>query len=201
MSFHRRRQDAGNVSVKHLPKGPNGRALCRYCNVEVPAGRRTFCSDLHVHKWKIQTNPGYVRDCLRKRDRGVCALCGVDTYRIKWIYTVVVRFEHDVNLSLTVFSRRLARDHAASDWLLETWGITNHRISWWAADHIVPVSEGGGECGLENYRTICQSCHKGATAELRKRLAGKSQERLQPTLFGRVVSEATDGNVLSQQGG
>jgi hypothetical protein len=40
----------------------------------------------------------------------------------------------------------------------------------WEADHIVPVVEGGGLCGLENYRTLCSVCHKKVTAALRKRL-------------------------------
>lgn len=41
----------------------------------------------------------------------------------------------------------------------------------WQADHINPVVEGGGECGLDNLRTLCTACHKEETAALRKRLA------------------------------
>lgn len=41
--------------------------------------------------------------------------------------------------------------------------------SLWQADHIKPVVEGGGGCGLDNYRTLCLRCHKGATAELAHR--------------------------------
>ncbi len=41
---------------------------------------------------------------------------------------------------------------------------------YWQADHIVPVAEGGGECGLDNMRTLCTPCHKAATRALRKRL-------------------------------
>ena len=40
----------------------------------------------------------------------------------------------------------------------------------WQADHIVPVVEGGGECNLDNFRTLCTGCHKAATAALRARL-------------------------------
>jgi 5-methylcytosine-specific restriction protein A len=43
----------------------------------------------------------------------------------------------------------------------------------WDADHIVPVAEGGGECGLENMRTLCRPCHQRQTARLRQRLAEK----------------------------
>jgi 5-methylcytosine-specific restriction endonuclease McrA len=46
----------------------------------------------------------------------------------------------------------------------------------WEADHIIPVAEGGGCCGLENLRTLCGECHKGATAALRKRLAARKKD-------------------------
>ena len=35
----------------------------------------------------------------------------------------------------------------------------------WDADHIIPVKEGGGQCGLDNIRTLCISCHKKVTKE------------------------------------
>uniref|UniRef100_F6GT28 HNH domain-containing protein n=1 Tax=Vitis vinifera TaxID=29760 RepID=F6GT28_VITVI len=34
----------------------------------------------------------------------------------------------------------------------------------WHADHIVPVYQGGGECRLENMRTLCVGCHSDVTA-------------------------------------
>lgn len=49
------------------------------------------------------------------------------------------------------------------------------RVSWprrlWEVDHIVPVVEGGGECGLDNLQTLCLACHKAKTAAMRKRVA------------------------------
>ena len=35
---------------------------------------------------------------------------------------------------------------------------------------MIAVVEGGGECDLENYRTLCVPCHRRVTAELRERL-------------------------------
>lgn len=49
-------------------------------------------------------------------------------------------------------------------------------ISFWQADHIVAVAEGGGECGIDNLQTLCTPCHKRKTAELAARLALKRRE-------------------------
>jgi len=48
-------------------------------------------------------------------------------------------------------------------------GFDRHRATFWDADHCVPVVEGGGESGLENYQTLCQPCHKAKTAAQRKK--------------------------------
>src|SRR5262249_30993667 len=55
--------------------------------------------------------------------------------------------------------------------LLAKWGLKRiSRSSLWDADHIVPVVEGGGECDLENLRTLCLICHRQQTLALRRRL-------------------------------
>ncbi len=41
---------------------------------------------------------------------------------------------------------------------------------FWQADHIVPVAEGGGSCGLNNFRTLCSPCHQSETQKLKFRL-------------------------------
>ncbi len=43
----------------------------------------------------------------------------------------------------------------------------------WEADHIIPVKEGGGGCGLEGLRTLCIKCHGKESGLLRKRLNQK----------------------------
>ena len=56
--------------------------------------------------------------------------------------------------------------------LLAKWGLKRlSRKSLWDADHILAVAEGGGECDLENLRTLCLLCHRSQTLELRRRLA------------------------------
>ena len=123
---------------------------CRWCGGPVPKGRFTFCGAECVHEWKLRTDPGYLRAQVFERDHGVCALCGLDTETMR----------RD--------KRKL--DFAARRQFEKEWG---RRRQLWDADHIVPVVEGGGECGLANLRTLCLKCHRAATAELRARMAGR----------------------------
>jgi 5-methylcytosine-specific restriction enzyme A len=135
-----------------LEKGPNGRPLCRWCSLEVPERRFTFCSDWCVHEWKLRTDPGYLREKVLARDRAVCAQCGIDTHAAF------------IDLKRSRGAQRLR--------LLARWGLKRlNRKTLWDADHIVPVIEGGGECDLDNLRTLCLICHREATARLRERRA------------------------------
>ena len=49
-------------------------------------------------------------------------------------------------------------------------GFDYRRSTWWEADHIHPLVEGGADT-LENLRTLCLPCHKFGTSRLLKRLA------------------------------
>jgi hypothetical protein len=48
-------------------------------------------------------------------------------------------------------------DYNARRQFEKDWGTRRHL---WDADHILPVAEGGGECGLTNMRTLCLLCHR-----------------------------------------
>jgi 5-methylcytosine-specific restriction protein A len=144
--------------AEKLPQGREGRGLCRWCNLEVPSRRRTFCSDFCVNEWRLRTDPAYVREQVLLRDRGICALCRIDTLAA-WRELKRSRGTHRLRL-------------------LDKWGLTRFtRKSLWDADHILPVAEGGGECDLDNMRTLCLTCHRAQTAELRRRRSILSGDR------------------------
>ena len=46
----------------------------------------------------------------------------------------------------------------------------------WQADHIIPVAEGGGLCGLENMRTLCTFCHATVSNEQAARGAKRRRD-------------------------
>ncbi len=144
-----RAMPGGPADRRALARGANGRCLCRWCSLEVPPGRLTFCSEWCVEEWRLRTDPGHLRQRVLERDRGICALCGTDC---------LTQFRHIKRLRVAARTRALA-----------DWGLLIPRTLW-EADHIVSVAEGGGQCDLSNMRTLCLKCHRARTAELRERL-------------------------------
>ncbi len=151
-----RRARGGWADPKALPVGPGGHPLCRKCGSELTkgSGRRTFCSEACVVEWKIRTQPEFAAERVHERDQGVCVTCHRDCDSL---------FR---KLRATARARRKQR-------MLEL-GLPEHllrRRRYWEVDHITPVVEGGGSCGLENLRTLCWECHRQVTRALAARRA------------------------------
>lgn len=170
------------VYSRKRPLGPNGEKLCYNCGGPLPKGRPFNCSPKCSEEWRCKTSPSHLRYIIHQRDKGVCALCGVDTDALKR--------EHD---ALPKGNGGWSDDNDQRREFRKDHGITPGRSwsDWWDADHITPVIEGGGECDLSNFRTLCIPCHKTVTAELRARIATNNRakreaERME--LLGRMTS-------------
>jgi len=133
---------------------PDGKRACRWCNSAVKPPRRTFCSSKCVHEHKIRSNSKYARQFIYQRDLGVCKICGIDTRMLK----IVIEDLQKIN------------DSASYAEICKLFGMTikESRKSFWEADHLKEVIDGGGECGLDNYQTLCKKCHKQKTKESAK---------------------------------
>ena len=131
-----------------------GEPICRWCRGPVKPPRRTFCSDPCVHEWKVRSSPWYVRQQIKKRDKGICQLCGCNVVKARREWTR---------------SKPPAGDRAAR----RAWRVLRPR---WEADHIIPVADGGGECGLENYRLLCRPCHVSVTLSWRARRSASGSQ-------------------------
>jgi 5-methylcytosine-specific restriction protein A len=106
-----------------------------------------------------------------QRDKGVCSLCRMHTDRVLREIRVAVRLWPS---SVPPY-------------------FTYVRIgSLWDMDHITPVVEGGGECGLDNLRTLCVWCHKRETAALARRRASARRpvQPVRPTVSQIELFEA-----------
>lgn len=258
------------IPIPPQKRGPNGERLCRWCQGLVPKGRLTFCSKGCVHDGMLRSDPGYLRAQTKKRDNGVCAICGTDTEAIKLHYLQVANIASRGIEAYTVLQKsaskrwliapdrlyrimnsRTRRDaleqnerslvYETTRWeslanrcrelgreapprpelderfmrqcrmrldeSVELTGPEEHALkvmkrlkrlalarririgkeleaagyrgsvtpqklqNLWQADHINPVAEGGGGCGLENIQTCCSPCHKAKTAEQARRAA------------------------------
>lgn len=133
---------------------------CRYCKQDVKRFNkkaRTFCSEHCVHEYKIRASASYAREKVFERDHGICKLCGLDC----------VKFFNGLQMAIAKLKRDLI-DQGASNYFkamdveLVPW---KHRSEFWDADHIHQVAAGGGECGLDNLRTLCLPCHRRVTRE------------------------------------
>lgn len=154
-------------SLGPLRKAPSGRYLCRWCGTETKPPRQTWCSATCVEEWRIRSSAGSVRAALLRRDHGICALCGLDAVALeKRVQLVAIeQCPERGRVSYQRFVRAVNLDAAG---VMRT--IPTARTVW-EADHIVPVVEGGGQCGLDGYRTLCCWCHLRETAALAARLA------------------------------
>ena len=146
-----RKQTGGWADPKQLPQGPNGRPLCRRCSAEIRkgSGRRTFCSDACVVEWKIRTQPEFAAEQVHARDKGICSACQRDC---------------DALFRKLRITKRARRPRRMQELGLPAYLLRRRR--YWEVDHIQPVVEGGGSCGLENLRTLCWECHRRVTRDL-----------------------------------
>jgi hypothetical protein len=143
-----RRQRVVTVDQWGKPeRNESGLPVCRWCRGVVAPPRRTFCGEACVHEWKVRSSPWYARQQVKKRDKGTCRLCGFNVVKAHREWTR---------------AKPPAGDRAAR----RAWRAARPR---WEADHIVPVADGGGECGLENYRLLCRPCHVAVTLAWRAR--------------------------------
>lgn len=142
--------------------GPDGYPQCRRCLAEIRDRRDGFCSDACRHDFLIRTSAAYARAAVFARDRGVCTHCRLDCGLLD---RVVRRLcaptpETDPGAGRVLALRFIS---------LLGFGIRRKVISLWQADHRVAIAEGGVDCGLGNYRTLCLDCHAIQTKDLHRR--------------------------------
>jgi hypothetical protein len=162
---------------------------CNWCGVPVPDPRRRWCSEACQDEFWCRASASYARQLVARRDRGVCAKCGVDTQKQR---TAFIR--------LCTWGERgrwfTARQHPRVAKLAQQkYGIPKNRLrgEWWDVDHIVPVVLGGGVHGLENLRTLCIPCHQEATRLLAQRRAADRKQN-GPVAIKRRGRQPRDGS-------
>ena len=147
-----------------IPYSTAERGVCRWCGKEIlyRAGPHEGKLDRR-RRWHPEcveayeaSDPREARRRIRKRDRGRCAACGLDTYGL----------------------RRSLRGKGMTRALRERGFVP--RRSLWELDHIIPLVDGGTH-DPSNLQTLCTPCHKKKTAqEARQRAAQRSEAASPP---------------------
>jgi hypothetical protein len=146
-----------------FPKPEKGH--CKWCGGELPNGLRVW----HNGKCRQEAyvRMGYADRYIFERDNGICSNCGIDT---QWLEKQLLKIYRQTDYWRVCSGGEFAL-------AMGPWG-TDFCRRLWEADHILPVCEGGGCCGLENYQTLCLRCHKEESALLAKRRANKTQDSM-----------------------
>ena len=151
MTAHRRPE----IRFTDAPRG-----VCRWCGEPIlhPEGPKAGEPNLR-RRWHPEcvdeyndSDPREIRRRLRKRDRGRCAACGLDTLALK----------------KSLKGRGMAR-------ALRERGFVPRR-SLWEVDHIVPLVDGGSH-DMTNLQSLCTPCHKRKTAAEASARALKAKPR------------------------
>ena len=184
---------------------------CRLCAASIAPPRRTFCSDECVHFHLLRTSGSHVRKAAAIRDGCVCALCGVDAGAAFTAARAAVRQAVAVGapppaeaLEQSVRNGPFS-GHASLTTMTQRGRAKVREGSFWQVDHVRPVADGGGCCGLANLRTLCTPCHAQVTARAAgqraaDRRAGREEEQererwLAVARTGMGVELADDGDV------
>lgn len=133
-----------SVSTQRHLKGraPPKSAVCPQCGEGKPSPIfGGLCSMPCRERWSLDRSPQLQRDRIFKRDRGVCAACGIDTEALL---------------------------QTASSDEMRALGFVVHE-PWieplWNMDHIVEVAMGGGgPFNPSNLQSLCSPCHRSKTA-------------------------------------
>ncbi|XP_068735880.1 uncharacterized protein [Montipora capricornis] len=151
--------------------GADRTPLCLFCSGPVEFADKLRCSDWDKRfcshdckkEYQVRGSGTAARRELFEVEKGVCQLCSLDAHSLYLSVKALHVRDRAAYLAQTPYA-------SLPQQMLKKMVMEPKEGMFWEADHIIPVSEGGGECGLDNYRTLCVMCHKKATEELNRRL-------------------------------
>lgn len=150
-----------------------------------------FCGLTCFQEYRLRTSGRALRQALFQIERGICSQCKLDCFKlVKYIKPLHKgkREEYIRNVAPNIASRKKLLDKLVHEPI---------EGNVWHADHIIPVYKGGGECTLENMRTLCVACHYEVTRAQHKELKElrmKAKEHLKNVMNQQKdeASEATE---------
>ncbi|KAF0907158.1 hypothetical protein E2562_015680 [Oryza meyeriana var. granulata] len=148
-----------------------------------------FCGLTCFEVYRSRTSNRFLRHELSQIEHGICSKCKLDCCKlVKHIKPLrkEKREEYIRNVAPNIASRLKLLDKLVGE---------PSEGNAWHADHIVPVYKGGGECTLENLRTLCVACHDEVTRaqqKERKEFTKKAKEHLKNAINNQQKDEASE---------
>lgn len=124
---------------------------CRVCRRKVLGGNgrgrwHPACAQL----FRALRNPQELRKLVLQRDHGVCSGCKLDALAVEKVVA------HWRTHKLRKVKALVGKFHEATQ-------VHDGRVTYWDADHVKRVADGGGLSALLNVRTLCCWCHSKRT--------------------------------------
>ncbi|KAK8362243.1 hypothetical protein V6Z12_A03G089000 [Gossypium hirsutum] len=176
-----------------------GEPLCKLCqkpcegrNAKSPEYfEDLFCNLGCYEEYRLRTSSSFIREELFQLEHGICTNCQLDCHQlVKHLKPLSLerRWEYIARVAPKIASQKSLVDKLVSD---------PSEGNAWHADHIVPVYRGGGECRLENMRTLCVACHAVVTAAQcieRRSIRTKAKKKLKAIMADLKKAENMEKN-------
>jgi HNH endonuclease len=144
---------------------------CAWCSSDLTRAQRiakaVYCSQECAEAGRLRRG-GWASTAIRSAmfalEAGVCKKCNINAHAF---YEQIMALEPAERLNRYQSAKwRMPASNRAYQAMLND----PKEGDFWQVDHKVAVVEGGGNCGLENLRTLCVPCHREETEKLRVRL-------------------------------
>jgi len=164
--------DANGTPLCLLCQSPIVNALSnRLASRDDVAWHTRFCRRECREEYSLKrAETGYIRQELLVTEKGVCQLCGFGAHEF---YTKVT-LEKDLEKRSELIRASIFNDLKSH---------TKNRMvnkptagDFWQADHRLAVVEGGGQCDIGNFRTLCTVCHGKETKSLMERVRKRKKQ-------------------------
>lgn len=176
-------------SASHHPL-PSQARLCILClkrvpgcslppTAPLPGPTFLFCGGKCEDAYAARYRPHGLRRALARLEHGVCVLCGTDCRALCRRLQAIARGSKGWRKArsdvIEAFAPRFLRNPRHGRLVARLVDRAEEGNAW-QADHIVPVYRGGGECEVENLRTLCTCCHAEVTAQQSKERAAERRK-------------------------
>lgn len=176
ISFHRR--NGLKETRTEQAWNAEGVPLCKFCQQPCKGKMAMkpewfgdlFCQLICLNEYCNMTSRRYIREELFDLECGVCAKCSLDCHAL------VDRIRPLPSEMRRAYVLDKAPHFIEHKQMLEKLIKDPTEGNAWHADHIVAVADGGGECTLENFQTLCIACHAKVTAEQQRRRASENMK-------------------------